>query len=235
MSYNILLVDDDREFRKEFISYFDNYNIIEVSNGNDAVRIIESPNNIDLVILDVMIPGMKGTSVLKKIKELNSELKVIIITGYSSKDVAIDSLKGKADDYIEKPANPVKIQESIDKFINRNYEIEDFSINSKIEKIKDFIQRNSDKIISLDDVSKIVFLSPKYLSRVFKEMTGTGFKDYILKIKTDEAKKLLVETGHTINEIASKLGYKNAESFIRLFKNETNMTPTEFRKDFAKS
>jgi len=72
--------------------------------------------------------------------------------------------------------------------------------------------------LSLEDAAGAVSLSPKYLSRVFKEVTGTGFMDYKLKIKIDKAKELLKGTGSTISEISDKLGFMNPESFTRIFK-----------------
>ena len=69
MREKILLVDDDREFRYEFRECFDEYDIIEASNGDEALQIIQRPNDINVVILDVMMPGLKGTEVLKKMKD----------------------------------------------------------------------------------------------------------------------------------------------------------------------
>ena len=55
------------------------------------------------MILDVNMPGSKGTEVLKDIKALYPDLGIIILTGHSSEDVAIEALKGHADEYLEKP------------------------------------------------------------------------------------------------------------------------------------
>ena len=54
MAYNILLVDDDREFREEFRDFLHDYNVVEASNGNEALELLSRPNEIDVVILDVM-------------------------------------------------------------------------------------------------------------------------------------------------------------------------------------
>ena len=111
MPYNILLVDDDEDFRYEFRELFDDYNIVEAKNGLDALDLLKKPNEIDLVVLDVVMPGLRGTQVLKEIKSISPELGIIILTGHSSKDTAIAALKGKADDYIEKPLNIQKAKE----------------------------------------------------------------------------------------------------------------------------
>jgi two-component system response regulator YesN len=67
------------------------------------------------------------------------------------------------------------------------------------------------------------------LSRLFKAVTGTGFNDYKIDLKINKAKELLRTTTLNINQITDRLGYLNAESFIRIFKKTTGETPTEFR------
>jgi two-component system response regulator YesN len=86
----------------------------------------------------------------------------------------------------------------------------------------------------LKDAAQAVYLSPKYLSRIFKQSTGKSFSEYKLKIKTEKAKELLSKTGYNVNQLAEKLGYENAESFIRLFRRFAGYTPTEYRKKFKK-
>ncbi len=233
MPYSILLVDDNKAFREEFRDCFYEYRIIEASNGEEALDILNKPNVIDLVILDVKMPGMSGTKILKKMKEPNPDLLIIIQTGYSTKDVIIESLKGHADDYLEKPINIEKTRETIKNLLNAKEKGGEKSlenIDNKLEYVKNFIQRNYDKKISLEDVAEEVFLSPKYLSRIFKENTGTGFNEYKLEIKISKAKEMLTSKNFDINQISERLGYQNAESFIKIFKKNTGLTPTEYSK-----
>lgn len=233
MAEKILLVDDDEEFRSEFKDFLEGYDIIEASDGREALKILGRANEINLVILDVMMPGLSGTDVLREIKRIDPNLGIIILTGQSSKDVAIEALKGHADDYIEKPLNPEKVREIIDKVLLKSLgecDITATDVNGKIEIIKRFVEKNCFKKIGLEDAANVVCLSPKYLSRIFKENTGVNFSEYRLKIKVEEAKKLLNRSGYNINQISEKLGYENAESFIRQFKNHTGYTPSHFRK-----
>jgi two-component system, response regulator YesN len=232
MSYTILLVDDDDDFRYEFRSLFDDYRIKEASSGEEALSILKKPNEIDLVVLDVALPGQRGTKVLKEIKDIDPSLGVIILTGHSSKDIAVEALKARADDFIEKPLNIEKSKEIIKlllekKGITENIDAAD--IKEKIERVKLFTEKNYDKKISLDDAAKLIFLSPKYFSRVFKEIAGTGFNEFKLEIKLNKAKDFLEKSGYTVDEIAYKIGYENTESFIRIFKKTENCTPTEYR------
>ncbi|MEW6101498.1 MAG: response regulator, partial [Candidatus Omnitrophota bacterium] len=178
MPEKILLVDDDPDFRQEIIDFLDGYEVIEASNGKEALNILKRANEICLVILDVMMPGLSGIDVLGEIKKTDPHLNIVILTGHSTKDIAIEALKAHADDFIEKPVKPEKVREIVDKAIQggRNVkQIEIPGIKGKIEKVKWFIERNCFKKISLKEASCAVFLSSKYLSRVFKQHTGRSF------------------------------------------------------------
>jgi len=236
MPFNILLVDDDKDFRDEFRDYLEDYEVIEASNGEEALELLRKPNVIDVVILDVMMPGLRGTEVLKEMKRIDPDLGIIILTGYSSEDIAIEALKGHADDYMQKPVDIGKAKEIIERLLESKKgeaDIDTLGIKGKIEKVKRFAERNYHKKVSLKDAAQSVYLSPKYLSRIFKQSTGKSFSDYKLKIKIEKAKELLIKTGYNINQVAEKLGYENVESFIRLFQRFARYTPTEYRKKFA--
>lgn len=233
MAEKILIVDDDEDLRSELGSLLEGYEIVEASNGAFALKLLERANEVALVVLDVMMPGLNGLDVLTEIKKNNPELKVIILTGHSSKDVAIEALKGRADDYIEKPIVAGRIKETVERLLGqKETEAGPLDLKAKIEKVKRFVERNCFRKTTLEDAAKAVYLSPKYLSRVFKEQAGVGFSDFKLGIKIARSKELLTKSAFNVNQISDKLGYENTESFIRQFKNFTRLTPTEFRKKF---
>lgn len=226
MPYQILLVDDDKDFRSEFrLILKKKYRVMEAASGRDALSIIKKPHIIDLVIMDVMMPDMLGTRVLKEMKEHDPHLSIIILTGYSSKDIAIEALRAHADDYLEKPVKIKDALSRIKKILHRKYE----EFADSIEKVKYFIEKNYHKNISLEDAAEEVFLSPKYISRLFMEKEGTGFHDYKLTLRMNKAKELLSTTKRTVSEISYQVGYANVESFVRAFKKMSGTTPGSFR------
>jgi two-component system response regulator YesN len=231
MAYNLLVVDDDAEFRFEFCECFEEYDITQAPDGESALNILKKPNSIDLVLLDVMMPGLRGTDVLAEMKKIKPDIKIIMLTGSRSKDVVIDSLKNKADEYIEKPMNVDETRQIIIKMLG-DKETEGVpdtgDIKAKIEKVKKFVARNFDKMVSLEAAAEHAGLNAKYLSRVFEEIAGMGFSDFKSDIKVKKAKELLKQ-GFNINQISDRLGYQKTESFIRTFKKLTGFTPALFR------
>ncbi|MNR38689.1 HTH-type transcriptional regulator YesS [compost metagenome] len=108
---------------------------------------------------------------------------------------------------------------------------DDQSNYSLIVKIKEYItvnQANPD--LSLQHLSDEFGLSPRYVSKLFKETFGEKFVDYLTSIRIEQAKLLLLKSASSIQEIADQVGYTNAISFIRTFKRIVGQTPGEFRK-----
>lgn len=235
MSHQILIVDDDTDFREELSDFLNYYRVLEAPSGDEALKLIRKSNMIDLVILDVVMPGTDGIEVLKEMKKKIPDLSVIILTGKSSKDVVVEALRGHADDYFEKPINLNRLDDSIKKILNgkeKNLVSVTSGKNYKIERAKKFVERNTNNTLNLKDVAMEVCLSPKYFSRLFKEDVGVGFNEYKFKIRTERSQNLLKRMEYTIHQIAEEFGYKNLESFTRFFKKTTGITPAIYRRNY---
>jgi len=97
-------------------------------------------------------------------------------------------------------------------------------------KAKCYFEENYHRDISLDKVSKSIHLSKHHFIRIFKEIVGISPMKYLLDVRLSAAKDLLSKTGMSIKEIAGEVGYENALTFSRVFKNSENISPTEYRK-----
>ena len=104
MKPSILIVDDDEIMQQTLCDVLKKkgYEIFSVGSGNGALSIIKK-NIIDLVLLDMRLPDVDGIEVLKKIKELDTEILVIIMTAYSDVQTAVSAMKSGAYHYINKP------------------------------------------------------------------------------------------------------------------------------------
>lgn len=233
MRHKILFVDDNRALREDFPVWFREYDVRCASSAEEALPLLERANDFDLVIMDVYLPGMDGLKALERIKKSSPDTPVIIMTGFSSKDIAVHAITAKADNYLEKPFDIKTARGVIERELARSRGCdhpEDMGITAKIEHVRGFIEGNCFRKISLKDAAEAVFLTPKYLSKVFREHTGMGFSDYKIKVKMDQAKKMLNTSGLTLKQISSKLGYANTESFIRQFERLEKTTPSCYRE-----
>lgn len=100
---------------------------------------------------------------------------------------------------------------------------------SKTDEIIQFINSNYCNDLSLTDIAQQFHLSEAYLSRLIKERLSMSFKPYVNQLRVEKAKRLMSEQESSINEIASKVGFKNTNSFIRVFKQFEGTTPGTYR------
>jgi len=106
---NILICDDEegvRETLKHMLG--GEYDLSFAANGEEAVEHVKS-HDPDMAIMDIKMPKLNGLEALRKIKELKPRIRVVIITGYESTDVATEAINLGADDYITKPFRQQKI------------------------------------------------------------------------------------------------------------------------------
>ncbi len=95
--------------------------------------------------------------------------------------------------------------------------------------VKQFIKENYASDISLKVLSKITYLHPNYLSKIFKRETGENISDYILNYRIEQAKKLLKDPSLKIYEVAELSGFHTSKYFAALFKGMVGITPSQYR------
>ena len=98
-----------------------------------------------------------------------------------------------------------------------------------------YIDKNLDKAISLDETANNIYISASYLSKLFKESTGKSFLEYVNNHKMMAAENLLISTSKSIEEIAKSTGFSSANYFIRRFKQYYGVTPKVYRLSHIES
>ena len=101
---SILVIDDDDQLRISFCKLLkeENYSVIGAASGEAGIEIVKQ-NPLDLVVLDMRLPGINGIETFKRIKNIDSKLPVIIVTAFGTTDIAIEATKMGAYDYVLKP------------------------------------------------------------------------------------------------------------------------------------
>jgi DNA-binding NtrC family response regulator len=116
----ILVVDDEMVVREGLrrVLEGDKYDVETCASGRSALDLMQE-KDFDLVVTDLKMPGMSGLEVLKAVKILQAEVPVIIITGYSTVDTAVEAMKNGAIDYIAKPFAPDQLMEKVGKALEQ--------------------------------------------------------------------------------------------------------------------
>lgn len=98
-----------------------------------------------------------------------------------------------------------------------------------ITKAKEYIEKNIDQNFTLEDVANEIFISPAYLSQLFNNLTGATYSSYVTSARINVAKKLLLTTDKTVNDVAMMAGFSQSSYFVTTFKKATGVTPKQFR------
>ena len=142
----ILVVDDEAIIRDLCSRALNEYQIIQAENGYEALRILDD-RTVDLVLVDVMMPGMSGLELLQQIKERDPAQLVMIMTGYTDKDIILRALKAHADDFIQKPINLLQLRTSIGQALERKALRRELLQLKQLDRIKsDFLGLISHKL-----------------------------------------------------------------------------------------
>lgn len=154
--YKILIVDDEVEYQKVISLILSDmgYGVAGCSNGIEALEYLDS-NVVDLVLTDLKMPAMDGVELIKKIKEKNERIDVIVITAYGSIESAVDSIKYGAKDYFAKSSNMNELVIKVDRLaeIHRLERRSSFLLNAQ-NKTELFIESKNEKFLSLLEMCK---------------------------------------------------------------------------------
>ncbi len=126
-----------------------------------------------------------------------------------------------------------KVVNWLNELVSRIRTSREFRNVNLIDKAVRYIEENYHQEIGLEDVAKQVYLSTCYFSRLFKQVKGWSFTEYLTHVRMEEARKLLVNTSYSVAEISMRVGFRDARYFSQVFKKHTGKTPGTYRRDEA--
>ena len=215
-----------------------------VENGTQALAFLEK-NQVDIILTDLMMPGLDGAELVRQLKENNSFVRIPIIVLSAKKEVAekVSMLRTGIDDYITKPFSPGELIARA-KNLTNNYQLrrallteEDGSLAqpSADEQWLQLLERRTTKIIleqkelNTNVLANMMNISKRQLLRRLKELTGLSTQQYILDLKLNYALGLLENRSfRTIAEIAHASGFNTPNYFSKLFFRRYGKRPSEY-------
>ena len=246
----ILIVDDEDEVR-EFLAkeLSANFKVLTASNGEEALSVLSS-ENVSLVLSDVMMPGINGFELCRRIKreEATSHIPVLLLTALTDIKQQIHGISEGADGYIQKPFHinylKVRIASLIEerKKWKRNFEelvksqteednrpddmltADELFLRQYMQKLEAFY---ADSDFGVEKLSDELALSRGHLYRRVKELTGLSPVESLRNYRLEKAMNMLHQNKYTISEIAYNCGFSSPAYFTKCFRVVYGKTPTE--------
>ncbi len=173
---SILIVDDEESVRDSLSSWFieDGYRVECAENAKKALSILES-DTFDIILTDLKMPGMDGLELLQRIKTLNKDSIIIVMTAFASVDTAVKALKEGAFDYVTKPFDPDDLSHLIRNatkqiFLAHENETLKKRVDS-LENVEDLIGKSEAIKIVLSEIESV---APTNSSVIITGESGTG-------------------------------------------------------------
>lgn len=192
----ILIVEDDRFYQELYCEVLEEegYEVDSTFTGEEAIsKVKEKPYN--LMVLDMVLPGIDGQEVLSRVKQIRPTMDVIITTGYASVESAVKALKTGASDYLTKPINPEELKLSIKRCIEIRGLFEE---NSELKSLLKLYQ-NVQLVSSTLEIEKLYELSLDAVIHSLNASIGIGF------FRTEENQPMQLKSFRGIDESTAKL------------------------------
>lgn len=237
---SILVVEDNDDFREYLQStLFDKYVVSVASEGEEALEIL-AETTPDLIISDVMMPGMNGMEFVRSLREKeNFQHLPVIFLSAKNQDVDVETgLSTGADIYLTKPIKSSLLLSQIAAVLRRERVLKTNRVTEKkngesplVQQVRTIVYRQlANQSLNVDLLADTLFVSRRKLYKDWKETGEKSLNDFIKQVRLDEAKTLLSEQGFSVQEAALAVGYSNANYFSTSFKKEFGLSPSEMMK-----
>ena len=158
----ILVVDDTKVIREgcREVLTLEGFEVILAENGEQGLKMIEK-SHFDVILLDLMMPGLSGFDVLSHVKALHPDTLIIVITGYATVEHSIEAMKKGAFDFIPKPFSPDQLRVVVSKAIEHTGALKDIA-NEK-SRMRVLINLLANGVMVADAEKKVVLANPAFM------------------------------------------------------------------------
>lgn len=244
----ILLIEDDNDVREFLLSELESCFDLKVASDGKAGIAMAKELDVDLIVSDVMMPGMNGFELTKRLKNSfeTSHIPIILLTALSTDENVLEGTESGADAYITKPFSPQLLMARILQLLNQR-EILRQKFGKVPQEIRSAMLRNEqdslfvkrlDSIVysrlgeqdlSVDKVAGLLHLGRTIFYKKVRGTTGYTPDEYIRVIRLRKAAELLKESEKNVSEVAYAVGFDNPYYFSKCFKEQFGMPPSQYR------
>lgn len=240
---DIVIVDDEPKIRNGLSKLLDgkgNWHVTGTyADGMEALKNMAF-RRPDVIITDIRMPEVNGLDMIDRMRETDRDAYIIILSGYSDFGFAQRAIELGVARYLTKPTKRRElfgVLEEIERKLPGEQKGEDEKrevANLMVQKAMDYIALNYSGKVSLKEIAQELYLSPNYLSELFKRHTGKNISEYITQFRLERARRYLQQPEYKIGDVAELVGFSDQRYFSSMFKRQYGMTPNEYRNGNVK-
>lgn len=254
-TYASAIIVDDEEVIREGLSEYIGWSGLGIelkgafADGREVLRYLEA-HPVDIIVSDIRMPALNGLELIAAVREGKTaggkQPQVIFLSGFDDFKYAQEAIRLGAFDYLLKPAEAEEIEKALSKAVRQILHKESPSddkvrsvteikvpISHLIKKTMEIMSKRFSEDLQLSQIATELYVTPNYLSRLFRTETGKGFSDYLSDLRMEKAKSLLREGDRKIYQIGLEVGYPNPRYFSEWFHKNAGLTPKEYRNKFG--
>jgi CheY-like chemotaxis protein len=240
----VLVVDDNAEMRAYVRRHLEpDYRVVEAADGAQG---LEEARRLtpDLVVSDVMMPGLDGNALFRALRE-DPELDfvpVVLLTAKASAESRIQGLRNGVDDYLVKPFDPRELKARVDNLIASRRRLKErldgipprplrateVAVVPADEAFLAVEERLGDPDLSVEGLAEALRCDRSYLLRKLRALTGETPSGLIRSLRLQRAEQLLRAGAGTVSEIAATVGFKSVAHFSNAFQERYGERPSAF-------
>ncbi len=247
--YKLMIVEDEpmeRLVLRKIITKAFGDRITLLEDAKNGVEAVSKARELrpDIILMDLGLPGKPGISVQEEILTFLPDVQTVIQTAYSDFVYVQKAISLGVKDYLLKPVKSEMLQHVLTgilkvldkKALNHQPAYDFFEIDLETDVIKKsilYMNAHFRDKVDLQSLSNHVHMNPKYISRIFKQETGTNCIEYLNQLRINYACNMLSTTSYPIYRVAMDSGFTDASYFNKVFTKHVKDTPMSYRKKHA--
>ncbi len=220
---HVLIVDDDPSALEAMEAALGRgFHVLSALDVQTAKGLLDG-EGVDLVVLDVMLHKESGLDILTYVRE-RSDIPVLLISGFGTKDMVVAGLRAQASDYLDKPFRATDLLEKARALVAqgpRPIHIAD--------RVRDLVQQRYMTDWTVESLAKELRLSVRTMRQMFRQRYHQSVMEFLEEVRVARARELLATTDLSIQQIAAEVGYHDPHYFGRVFREHVEQSPREFR------
>jgi YesN/AraC family two-component response regulator len=221
----VLILDDDPAALEAMEAALGREFLVFLATNIPGAEAVLCHETVNLVVLDVVLKGESGLEFLTRLRE-RSDVPVLLISGYGSKEMLIEGLRARASDYLDKPFTATQLLEKARSLLAQGPR--PIHIADRIQR---FVQERYMHGWTVESLAKALHLSIRTMRQMFRRRHRQSVMNFLEEVRVMQARKLLATTDLPIQTVAAEVGFRDPHYFGRVFRRNTGKSPRDFRAE----